>query len=62
MKKNLIILLAIFFFQSCSEAPTYNASINMIKKVETGLTTPVYIEEDSIWTIKERMEYYGALM
>ncbi len=32
---------------------------DLIKKVETGLTTPVYIEGDSTWSIEERMKHYG---
>ncbi|GJM35444.1 MAG: hypothetical protein DHS20C18_44450 [Saprospiraceae bacterium] len=61
MKNTLIVLLAIIILQSCSEAPpTVDASIDRIKKVETGLTIPIVIEGDSTWTIEERMEHYGV--
>lgn len=60
MKNNLFILLAIIFLQSCQKAPTVDPTIDMIKKVETGLSTPVYIEGDSTWTLEERMVHYGV--
>jgi CubicO group peptidase (beta-lactamase class C family) len=59
MKNNLFILVLIILFQSCSETPSTVSTIDMIKKVETGLTTPIFIEGDSTWTIEERMEHYG---
>jgi len=34
-------------------------TIDLINKVETGLTTRVYIEGDSTWSIEDRMEHYG---
>lgn len=60
MKINLFVLLALILFQSCQEAPTSDVSIDKIKKVETSLTTPIYIDGDSTWTIEERMEYYDV--
>lgn len=33
--------------------------IDLIKKVETGLPTQVYIAGDSTWSIEDRMEHYG---
>ncbi len=60
MKNNLFVLLLIIILQSCSEAPTIDSAIEKIKKVETNLTTPVYIEGDSTWTIEGRMEHYGV--
>ena len=60
MKNNLFILLTIILVQSCSERPTTVSTIDMIKKVENGLTTPIFIEGDSTWTIEERMEHYGV--
>jgi CubicO group peptidase (beta-lactamase class C family) len=59
MKNNLFILVLIILCQSCSETPSTVSTIDMIKKVETGLTTPIFIEGDSTWTIEERMEHYG---
>ncbi|MEH6535971.1 MAG: serine hydrolase [Psychroserpens sp.] len=60
MKNNLFVLLAIILLQSCQEAPTSDASIDMINKVETGLIAPIYIEGDSTWTIEKRMTHYGV--
>ncbi len=60
MKNNLFILLLIILLQSCSKAPTIDSTIVKIKKVETNLTTPVYIQGDSTWSIEGRMEYYGV--
>lgn len=60
MKINLFVLFALILLQSCQETPTSDTSIDMIKKVETGLTTPIYIVRDSTWSIQERMEYYGV--
>ena len=60
MKNYLLILLTIIFLQSCSEKPTSDSTFYMIKKVEASLIDRVYIEGDSTWTIKERMEYYGV--
>lgn len=60
MKNTFFILLGIFLFQSCAETPKIDATSDAIKKVETGLTTPIYIVGDSTWTIQERMEHYGV--
>lgn len=58
MKNYISVLFIVLLFQSCTKDVSTNASA--IKKVETGLTTQVYIEGDSTWTIEERMEYYGV--
>jgi len=60
MKKYNVLLVLIILFQSCAEAPKAETSADMIKTVETGLTTPVYIVGDSTWTIEERMAHYGV--
>ncbi|MFT4850794.1 MAG: CubicO group peptidase (beta-lactamase class C family) [Sediminicola sp.] len=60
MKSNLFILLSLFLLQSCVETPDVDPTIDMIKKVEKGLTTPIYIEGDATWTVDERMEHYGV--
>jgi CubicO group peptidase (beta-lactamase class C family) len=60
MKTNILLLLGIFFLQSCQEPSTVDTSVDLMKKVETGLTTPVFIEGDSTWSIEERMEHYGV--
>lgn len=60
MKNIASVLLIIILFQSCVERPKTDPTINdLIKKVESGLTTRVYIEGDSTWSIEERMEHYG---
>ncbi|WP_438423601.1 serine hydrolase [Aquimarina macrocephali] len=59
MKSSITILLTIILFQSCAEESNTNATIDLIKKVETGLTTRVHIDGDSTWSIEERMEHYG---
>ena len=60
MKNNLFILLIVILLQSCSDAPNADPTINRIKEVETGLTTPIFIEGDSTWSIEERMSHYGV--
>ena len=60
MKNTVIILLTLLLFQSCGEEPKTNPALENIKKVETGLTTPIYIVGDSTWSIEERMEHYGV--
>ncbi len=59
MKNTVSVLLIIFLFQSCIKESNTDTTTGLIKKVETGLTTRVYIEGDSTWSIKERMEHYG---
>ena len=60
MKNSLLILSAFLLFNSCAETPKDETAINPIKKVETGLTSPIYIVGDSTWSIEERMEHYGV--
>ena len=60
MKNIFFILLTIILPQSCAETPAIDQTIDMIKKVETGLIAPILIEGDSTWTIDERMEHYGV--
>ncbi len=57
MKYQLFILPVLILFQSCSPDDGLN---DKIKKVESGLINPVYIEGDSTWSIEERMAYYGV--
>lgn len=59
MKNSISILLTIILLQSGVAQSDTDATIDLIKKVETGLTTPVYIEGDSTWSIEERMKHYG---
>lgn len=57
--KNIICLLFVAcLFQACSKSPT--SSDDEIKKVESNLITPVYLEGDSTWTIEKRMAHYGV--
>ncbi len=60
MKNKLFMLFSIILLQSCAEAPIADATIDKIKKVETGLITPVYIAGDPTWTIEERMVHYDV--
>ncbi|WP_299436516.1 serine hydrolase domain-containing protein [uncultured Aquimarina sp.] len=59
MKNIISALLIIIFFQSCAEESNTDTTVDLIKKVETSLTTRVYIEGDSTWSIEERMTHYG---
>ncbi|CAL2103065.1 TPR_REGION domain-containing protein [Tenacibaculum sp. 190130A14a] len=64
MKKSISVLLILFFFQSCIKKSTQKkestiANNELIKKVETGLTTRVHINGDATWAIEERMKHYG---
>ncbi|WP_024773137.1 serine hydrolase domain-containing protein, partial [Aquimarina macrocephali] len=51
--------LTIILFQSCAQESNTDTTIDVIKKVETGLTTRVHVEGDSTWSIEERMKHYG---
>jgi len=55
--KKIILLLAVAL-QYCTPAPKSESPEANIKKVETGLIHPVYLEEDSTWTIEARMKHY----
>lgn len=57
--KNVTIFLLIILFQSCTEKSKTDTTVDLIKKVENGLTTWVHIEGDSTWSIEERMKHYG---
>lgn len=59
MKKTISILFFLILFQSCTEKSSEDTTVDLIKKVETGLTTRVHITGDSTWSIEERMEHYG---
>lgn len=59
MKSIISVLLIIILFQSCTEESKTNTTADLIKKVETGLTTRVHIEGDSTWTIEESMQHHG---
>ncbi|OUS02860.1 hypothetical protein A9Q86_02085 [Flavobacteriales bacterium 33_180_T64] len=65
MKNKLGLLLLILFILTHSSFAQQNNGLapedaaNLIKKVETGLTTRVYIEGDSTWSIEDRMKHYG---
>ncbi len=60
MKNIITIFLIIILFQSCTEESNTDTTIDLIKKVETGLTTRVHIAGDSTWSIEERMKHYGV--
>lgn len=59
MKNIILILFFLILFQSCTEKSNEDTTADLIKKVETGLTTRVHIAGDSTWSIEERMKHYG---
>jgi len=59
MKTTLILLLTSAISLNTVFAQKAITTIDLIKKVETGLTTRIYIEGDSTWSIEDRMEHYG---
>ncbi|SHI44265.1 serine hydrolase domain-containing protein [Aquimarina spongiae] len=61
MKNVFSVLLTLILFQSSAQESNTDTTIDMIKKVETGLTNQVHIEGDSTWSIEERMKHYGIL-
>jgi CubicO group peptidase (beta-lactamase class C family) len=60
MKNSISILFILILFQSCAEVSKTDTTIDLIKKVETGIPSRSYIAGDSTWTIEERMEHYGV--
>ncbi len=59
MKNTILALFILMLFQSCTKKSNTDTQIDLIKKVETGLTTRVHIKDDSTWSIEERMKHYG---
>lgn len=59
MKYIIAVLFIATLFQSCTTQSNTDTAIDAVKKVETGLTTRVYIEGDSTWSIEDRMKHYG---
>ncbi len=57
MKKILFILVALVL-QFCAPSKKTESVEDNIKRVETGLINPVYLEGDSTWTIEARIKYY----
>jgi CubicO group peptidase (beta-lactamase class C family) len=62
MKNTLLTLLIPVLIQSCTPTPVpkHDELADKIKRVETSLSKPVYIEGDSTWTMEERMAHYGV--
>jgi len=61
MKFKLLVLLSISLILSCSEKASNSDSFDpKISEVESNLSSPVYIEGDSTWTIEARMKHYGV--
>jgi hypothetical protein len=60
MKKIPFILVALIL-QFCAPSKKTESVEDNIKKVETGLINPVYLEGDSTWTIETRMKHKGPL-
>ena len=59
MKKSITIFLLIILFQSYAQESNTDTTVDLIKRVETGLTNQVHIAGDSTWSIEERMKHYG---
>jgi len=59
IKHSISVLFILLLLQSCAEKATIATTNDLIKKVESGLTTRVYIEGDATWSIEERMKHYG---
>lgn len=59
MKAKAIHLCVIMLMVSSCGKPTEDHAAKIIQ-VESSLSTPVYIEGDSLWTIEERMAKYGV--
>jgi CubicO group peptidase (beta-lactamase class C family) len=55
--KKIILLLAVAL-PCCTPAPKSESPEDNIKKVESGLINPVFLEGDSTWTIEARMKHY----
>ncbi|NND32454.1 MAG: serine hydrolase [Saprospiraceae bacterium] len=53
-------LLATFLVVHKSNGQSTSALAADIKSVEEGLRPPVLFQDDTTWTIEERMEYYGV--
>ncbi len=58
--KNITCLVSITLLLSCSTSKTPELPNELITKVETGLTGPVYLVGDSTWTIEARMAKYDV--
>lgn len=60
MKIHIFPILILVFLNACTTATSNDPLAEKIKKVETHLSPPVYIEGDTGWTIEERMAHYGV--
>jgi len=60
MNHKRLLFVLLIFLQSCAEPSTKNASNDNIKKVETSLINVVHIQDDSTWSIADRMTHYGV--
>ncbi len=60
MKNSISLLFIIILFQSSASQSKPDGNADLRKKVETGLTTQVYIAGDATWSIEERMKHYGV--
>lgn len=55
--KRIFLLLTVALY-SCTTAKKHESVEDNIKRVETGLIQPVYLEGDSTWNIEARMKHY----
>ncbi|NQX82302.1 MAG: serine hydrolase [Flavobacteriaceae bacterium] len=62
MKTNnfmILIFVLALFLNACTTENQKTNNNDLIKKVETGLISNVYIEGGLAWSIEERMKHYG---
>jgi CubicO group peptidase (beta-lactamase class C family) len=60
MKHLFHLILIAGFLQSCVNNNLSTSQTADIKRVETSLVHRTYFEGDSLWSIEERMKYYGV--
>ena len=59
IKHSLSGLFILTLILSCSDTEKASTTNELIKKVETGLISSVYIAGEPTWSIEERMKHYG---
>ena len=60
MKNFLLPLIILCLLSACDKAVTEQSQTDKIEQVESSLVRPVYLADDSLWTIEERMAHYGV--
>lgn len=60
MNTKLLITISIVGLLSCDDIDQTNNLSKVIRRVETNLTYPIYIDGDSTWSIESRMKHYNV--